>query len=226
MTAIDGYQMAKQGRAGAALAIAAIGSFIAGCIATSSLRSLRRSCEVCRRVRRARIFRARHIRPRADRRAVARLRAEGMAMAIVGVLFGLTGSDVFTTATRFTFGFDESAQRHRLRRRRCRHIRNLRDSDQPRERGRERTVTIKITGCCRPRTRSRKASAYPPRHGAWIGPRRLARRRRVPVLRSPRTPSRNGSRRTRRSSARARSRPWRARKPPTTRERRPPSSRC
>ncbi len=30
MTAVDGYQMARQGRAGAALAIAAIGSFIAG----------------------------------------------------------------------------------------------------------------------------------------------------------------------------------------------------
>ena len=34
VTAIDGYQMARQGRAGAALAIAAIGSFIGGTIAT------------------------------------------------------------------------------------------------------------------------------------------------------------------------------------------------
>src|SRR6478752_10354226 len=34
VTAIDGYQMARQGRAGVALAIAAIGSFIAGCAAT------------------------------------------------------------------------------------------------------------------------------------------------------------------------------------------------
>jgi putative tricarboxylic transport membrane protein len=31
MTAVDGYQLAKQGRAGAALSIAAIGSFLAGC---------------------------------------------------------------------------------------------------------------------------------------------------------------------------------------------------
>ncbi|MGI6298160.1 MAG: tripartite tricarboxylate transporter permease, partial [Saccharofermentanales bacterium] len=30
VTAIDGYEMAKQGRAGAALSVAAIGSFIAG----------------------------------------------------------------------------------------------------------------------------------------------------------------------------------------------------
>lgn len=34
VTAIDGYQMARQGRAGKALATAAIGSFAAGCIAT------------------------------------------------------------------------------------------------------------------------------------------------------------------------------------------------
>jgi putative tricarboxylic transport membrane protein len=34
VTTLDGHQMAKQGRAGPALAIAAIGSFIAGCIST------------------------------------------------------------------------------------------------------------------------------------------------------------------------------------------------
>jgi putative tricarboxylic transport membrane protein len=37
VTAIDGYQMAKQGRGGAALAIAAIGSFIGGTVATAVL---------------------------------------------------------------------------------------------------------------------------------------------------------------------------------------------
>src|SRR5258705_6401806 len=34
VTALDGHQMAKQGRAGPALAIAAIGSFFAGCVST------------------------------------------------------------------------------------------------------------------------------------------------------------------------------------------------
>ena len=34
VTCLDGYQMARQGRAGAALAISAIGSFFAGCVAT------------------------------------------------------------------------------------------------------------------------------------------------------------------------------------------------
>jgi len=34
ITCLDGYQMAKQGRAGAALSIAAIGSFIGGTLVT------------------------------------------------------------------------------------------------------------------------------------------------------------------------------------------------
>ena len=34
VTAIDGYQMARQGRAGSALSVAALGSFFAGCVAT------------------------------------------------------------------------------------------------------------------------------------------------------------------------------------------------
>src|SRR5881296_627801 len=37
VTAIDGYQMARKGRAGAALAIAAIGSFVAGTISVAAL---------------------------------------------------------------------------------------------------------------------------------------------------------------------------------------------
>src|ERR1700748_1146015 len=34
VTTLDGHQMARQGRAGAALGLAAIGSFIAGCVST------------------------------------------------------------------------------------------------------------------------------------------------------------------------------------------------
>ena len=37
VTAIDGYKMAQKGRAGSALAIAALGSFFAGTVATFSL---------------------------------------------------------------------------------------------------------------------------------------------------------------------------------------------
>src|SRR5436305_5702716 len=34
VTCLDGYQMARRGRAGAALTISALGSFFAGCVAT------------------------------------------------------------------------------------------------------------------------------------------------------------------------------------------------
>src|ERR1700742_5022369 len=37
VTTLDGYQMARQGRAGPALAIAALGSFFAGCVATIAI---------------------------------------------------------------------------------------------------------------------------------------------------------------------------------------------
>src|SRR6185295_14571619 len=40
VTTLDGHQMAKQGRAGVALGIAAIGSFIAGCVATLAIAAL------------------------------------------------------------------------------------------------------------------------------------------------------------------------------------------
>lgn len=40
VTTIDGYQMAKQGRAGVALATAAIGSFFVGCVTTLALAAL------------------------------------------------------------------------------------------------------------------------------------------------------------------------------------------
>ena len=43
VTTLDGHQMAKQGRAGVALGIAAIGSFIAGCVSTIVIASLPRS---------------------------------------------------------------------------------------------------------------------------------------------------------------------------------------
>src|SRR4030088_1994943 len=40
VTCLDGYQMARQGRAGPALAIAALGSFFAGCVGALTLAAL------------------------------------------------------------------------------------------------------------------------------------------------------------------------------------------
>src|SRR5690606_30082934 len=40
VTCLDGYEMAKQGRAGAALAVAALSSLLAGCVATIAIAAL------------------------------------------------------------------------------------------------------------------------------------------------------------------------------------------
>src|SRR5437660_10625654 len=40
VTCIDGYQMARKGRAGAALTISALGSFFAGCVSTVIIAAL------------------------------------------------------------------------------------------------------------------------------------------------------------------------------------------
>ena len=45
VTTLDGHQMAKQGRAGVALGIAAIGSFFAGCVATLVIAALGRAAD-------------------------------------------------------------------------------------------------------------------------------------------------------------------------------------
>jgi len=48
VTVLDGHQMAKQGRAGVALGIAAIGSFFAGCVATLFVARARRAADQAR----------------------------------------------------------------------------------------------------------------------------------------------------------------------------------
>jgi len=110
ITCIDGYQMARQGRAGPALAIAAIGSFFAGCVCT--------------------LFIALFGPPLAEFAldfgspeyfslmlmglVAAAVLAHGdmlksLAMVVLGLLLGIVGSDVETGVKRFCFGFYELA---------------------------------------------------------------------------------------------------------------------
>ena len=78
VTALDGFQMAKQGRAGPALAIAAIGSFFAGCVATVLIAAARRAADQGRAgVRAGRIFLADGARPDLRRGACQGIGAEG-----------------------------------------------------------------------------------------------------------------------------------------------------
>ena len=78
VTTLDGHQMAQQGRAGPALAIAAIGSFFAGCVATVLVAALGAPLTaVGAAVRSGRILLADGARPRLRGRARQGLGAQG-----------------------------------------------------------------------------------------------------------------------------------------------------
>jgi putative tricarboxylic transport membrane protein len=108
VTCLDGYQMARQGQAGAALAIAALGSFFAGCVATvfvatvaiplSELALKFGPAEYCSLMILGLIG--------------AVVLAHGsllkaIAMVVLGLLLGLVGTDVNSGAARFAFGVPE-----------------------------------------------------------------------------------------------------------------------
>jgi putative tricarboxylic transport membrane protein len=108
VTAIDGYEMAKQGRAGPALATAALGSFFAGTVATLIL-----AVAAPPLARAALNFGA----PEYFSLIVLGLLAsialahgsvlKALAMIVLGLLLGMVGQDIYTGTPRFTFGFFE-----------------------------------------------------------------------------------------------------------------------
>src|SRR3954469_8182616 len=110
ITCLDGHQMARQGRAGAALSIAAIGSFFAGCVATvlvaalgaplTSLALLFGPAEYFSLMVLGLIF------------AVVLAKGsvlKALAMILAGLLLSMVGSDLETGAGRMTFDFAELA---------------------------------------------------------------------------------------------------------------------
>lgn len=108
VTALDGYQMARQGRAGAALAIAGIGSFVAGCVATLLLAAAAVPlAKVALEFGPADYFSLMLL-----GLVLAVVLAHGsvikaIAMILFGVLLGLVGQDVNSGVPRFTFGIPE-----------------------------------------------------------------------------------------------------------------------
>ena len=106
VTAIDGHQMAKQGRAGAALAIAAIGSFIAGTFGTILLAALGRPLTLV-----AQAFGpAEYCALMVLGLVCAVVLASGsvlkaIAMIFLGLLLSTVGTDLETGEQRMTFGF-------------------------------------------------------------------------------------------------------------------------
>ncbi len=108
ITTLDGYQMARQGRAGPALGIAAIGSFIAGSIATLVIAvAAPPLAEVALKFGPAEYFSLMVL-----GLVGAVVLAHGsvikaIAMIILGLLFGLIGTDVNSGVARFSFGVSE-----------------------------------------------------------------------------------------------------------------------
>ena len=105
VTTIDGHQMARQGRAGPALGIAAIASFIAGCVATLVVALFSPPlAEIALRFGPADYF---SLMVFGLIGAVVLARGslrKAIAMVVLGLLLGLVGTDVNSGEQRFTFG--------------------------------------------------------------------------------------------------------------------------
>ena len=108
VTTIDGHQMARRGRAGPALGIAAIGSFAAGCIATLVIAYFAPLlAEVALKFSPAEYFSLMVFGLIA---AVVLARGsliKAIAMVCLGILLGLVGTDINSGTVRFAFGQPE-----------------------------------------------------------------------------------------------------------------------
>ncbi len=108
VTALDGYAMARQGRAGPALAIAALGSFFAGTVATFLIvLAAPPLTKLAQQFAPADYFSLMVL-----GLVLAVVMASGsvvkaMGMIFLGMLLGLVGTDVNTGNTRFTFGIGD-----------------------------------------------------------------------------------------------------------------------
>ncbi|HEY0133468.1 MAG TPA: tripartite tricarboxylate transporter permease [Nannocystis sp.] len=110
VTAIDGYQMARQGRAGQALATAGLGSFFAGSVATLLLAAAAPPlAEVALEFGPAEYFSLMVLGLVASVALASGSLLKAFAMIVLGLLLGLVGSDVNTGAQRYTFGLPEFA---------------------------------------------------------------------------------------------------------------------
>jgi putative tricarboxylic transport membrane protein len=110
VTAIDGYQMAKQGRAGPALATAALGSFFAGTVATFLLvLAAPPLAEVALKFGPAEYFSLMVLGLVASVALASGSLLKAFTMIVLGLLLGLVGSDVETGTQRFTFDMPEMA---------------------------------------------------------------------------------------------------------------------
>jgi putative tricarboxylic transport membrane protein len=108
VTCIDGYQMARQGRAGPALAIAAIGSFFAGTVGTLLIALFGPPlAEVALKFGSPEYFSLMLMGLVAAAVLAQGDMVKSLAMVAVGLLLGSVGTDVNTGVQRFSFGISE-----------------------------------------------------------------------------------------------------------------------
>jgi TctA family transporter len=108
VTCLDGYQMARQGRAGPALAICALGSFFAGCVATMVIAMAAPPlAEVALKFGPAEYFSLMVMGLVAATVLAHGSLIKAIAMVLLGLLLGLIGTDVNSGVLRFTFGIPE-----------------------------------------------------------------------------------------------------------------------
>jgi TctA family transporter len=108
VTCLDGYQMARQGRAGPALAVAALGSFFAGCVATVVIAvAAPPLAEVALKFGPSEYFSLMVLGLVAATVLAHGSLIKAIAMVLLGLLLGLIGTDVNSGVLRFTFGIPE-----------------------------------------------------------------------------------------------------------------------
>ena len=108
VTAIDGYQMARQGRAGPALAAAALGSFFAGSVATLVVALFAPPLtEVALEFGPAEYFSLVVLGLITSVALAHGSVIKALAMVVLGLLLGLVGTDVYTGTPRFTLEIPE-----------------------------------------------------------------------------------------------------------------------
>jgi len=108
VTCLDGYQLARQGRAGAALTVAALGSFFAGCIATVVIAGFAPPlAEVALSFGPSEYFSLMVLGLVAAVVLAHGSLIKAIAMIVLGLLLGLVGTDVNSGVSRFAFNIPE-----------------------------------------------------------------------------------------------------------------------
>ena len=108
VTVLDGHQMARNGRAGAALAIAALGSFFAGCVATIVIAGFAPPlAEVAFKFGPAEYFSLMVLGLIGAVVLASGSLPKAICMILLGLLLGMVGTDVNSGVARYDFGIPE-----------------------------------------------------------------------------------------------------------------------